>query len=384
MRDTTKHLCLVFCALTFVAFGIGRVAADGTFPGLLQPGQVLGNGGTSAAPAGPISVWAAAPPAGGTNLFASPTGSDTNNNCTAPGSPCTLKGACAVRSQIATFLSGSFAINLANGTYSTTDGNGALCTIEGNNGGSALALTSLVGNSGSPTSVILAAPNSSIGVLSQDLGEVSISGVEFTGGTNATGIQCRQFAVCDYGNVVWGTFGSGGIHVNGVTGSSTNLVTGETLNANIAFHWLFTGNAIFNSSVATSIPSAIAISGAFLDATGDVNLNLSSASFTGGGVAGTTGTRAILTGPGYLITNAATPCVSFFPGGGGCSLTLGFQDNAGDGIIQPAQGGTGYTAAPARSTFKSISAGGLGSISSTSYEQLGVKVRLRQQRPAMF
>ncbi len=54
MRDTGKFLCFVVCALAFLAFGIAQSTADGTFPGLLQPGQVLGNNGTSARPAGAV------------------------------------------------------------------------------------------------------------------------------------------------------------------------------------------------------------------------------------------------------------------------------------------------------------------------------------------
>jgi hypothetical protein len=54
MRDTGKSLRVVVCALAFLVLGTAQSIADGTFPGLLQPGQVLGNKGTSAAPAGPM------------------------------------------------------------------------------------------------------------------------------------------------------------------------------------------------------------------------------------------------------------------------------------------------------------------------------------------
>jgi hypothetical protein len=52
MRDIGKFLCFVVCTLEFLAFGTMQSMADGTFPGLLQPGQVLGNKGTTAGPAG--------------------------------------------------------------------------------------------------------------------------------------------------------------------------------------------------------------------------------------------------------------------------------------------------------------------------------------------
>ena len=72
---------------------------------------------------------------GGVQLYASPSGNDTND-CLTPDTACTLKGACSFRSRFATYFSGHIAINLADDTYSSTDANRALCTVEGNQGAS--------------------------------------------------------------------------------------------------------------------------------------------------------------------------------------------------------------------------------------------------------
>src|ERR1700685_2063833 len=96
-------------------------------------------------------------PPGGVALYVSPSGSDSND-CLTTGTACTLPGACTNRRNFNTARSGGVTINLASGTYSTTDANNELCGIYGNAGGTAPALTSLIGlsTSGSPGNTIFA------------------------------------------------------------------------------------------------------------------------------------------------------------------------------------------------------------------------------------
>jgi hypothetical protein len=280
------------------------------------------------------------PPPGGVSLYASPTGSDSND-CLTSGTACTLAGACLNRRQINTGRSGTFNITLANGTYSTTDSNNALCSITGNGGGSSPALTSLIGasTSGSPGNTVLAIPANSLGIYAKDGGEVVINNVEITGGNGSIGMQAAgQDCVVDYDNIFWGTWGTGGAHISVSAGCQANLTGGgETLLANFAssYHWIMNGGTLLAGGP-TNIPAAVSwTGGAFLSAVGNPLINLSGWTLSGSGVSGSTGFRAILTGPGYLITPSAVSCNSALPGSLACQITLGFQDNANDPLTMP-------------------------------------------------
>jgi hypothetical protein len=273
-------------------------------------------------------------PVGGLPLYAAPTATGTGS-CLSSGNACTLATACQFVRQIATFLASAGPINLANGTYNTVDlGTSSLCPILGNSGGSSSQLTSIIGNCGSPSSVILAVPNNDLGIYVKDGGEAAVSCFEVTLGSGAEGFSnSGQGSVLDYGNIIWGTSGANSVHVSGVGGAYTNLDgTGETISANFVQHWSFTGDAQFIAGGATAISNSTTFTD-FLVATGNPYLNLVGWSFTGSSL---TGVRAVLTGPGYLIIPSPNinTCTSFLPGtsGGKCSFSLGFQDNAGDGM----------------------------------------------------
>jgi hypothetical protein len=266
-------------------------------------------------------------PPGGTTIFASPSGVDTNDGLTAS-TPVTFSGACSLRTQFATFF-GAITIKLADGTYSTPV-NGALCVIQGNAGGSSLLLTSIQGNSVTPTNVVLAPPSGSGGIIVQDIGEAGINNLEITAvNGSGPGIQCRQLAVCDYNNITWGAWGNSGAHLS-VTGGASANPGNETLLANGIVHWNLSDGAHLTAGGTTTIPSAVDFSaGAFLQAVNS-NVDVGSWTLTGSGVAGTTGQRAALVGIGYLTTAGNAACNSVFPGNGGCALTQGYQDAAGD------------------------------------------------------
>jgi len=239
----------------------------------------------------------------GVQIYASPSGSDLNDGLT-PTTPVTLSGACSLRSKVATFR-GAVGLSLADGTYSTAVG-GALCTVNGNSGGSSSQLLSITGDCGTPTNVVLAVPNNNIGILVQDGGEAGINCLEFTGGNNSQGIQSRQYAVADYGNVYWGSWGTGGAHLSVSQMASSNQTGPETILANFNVHWNLS-NAIF-AGASTSISSSVTFTaGAFLVALGNSFVDLSSWSLSGAGVSGATGQRAALQGPGFLLTPGMGP-----------------------------------------------------------------------------
>src|SRR6202041_783343 len=97
-------------------------------------------------------------------------------------------------------------------------------------------------------------------------------------------------------------------------------------------HWNFSGDAQFSAGGVSAISNSTTFTD-FLIATGNPSINLSAWSFTGSSL---TGVRAVLTGPGYMIIPSpnTNTCAAFLPGtsAGKCSFSLGFQDNAGDGL----------------------------------------------------
>jgi hypothetical protein len=323
-------------ALTIVVLAGLQSIADGMPPAPLEPGQVLGNNGTAPAPPAPVRAWQGVASEHGFALYASPKGNDADNSCSDSGSPCTLKGACAVRSSYNTFLVGdSVAISLADGTYSAADDNNALCSVIGNIGGSSTILTSIRGNCSSPTSVVLAVPANAMGIFIKDGGEAGINCLEFTGGDQAVGIaNSGQSAVGDYNTIYWGPWGAGGSHVAISSGGWVNLVAGgETLLADFTVHWNLSGNAVLHAGAPTRIPAALSWShGVFLAASGPAVVDLGSWSVAGAGVAGSTGAKGVFNGPGYLVTLGNTPCGQILPGDGRCTFSNGFQDGAGEGL----------------------------------------------------
>lgn len=273
-------------------------------------------------------VTAAGNLSGSANLYASASGSDTNNFCTASGTPCTLKGACAVKSQFAIFLGSAININLADGTYSAVDANNAICTVNGNNGNGPI-LTNIVGDCTTPANVALSVPAGNIGILVQDLGEASISCLTITGGNNSTGLSAGQFTVLDINKVHFGTFGTSSVHVNLSDEASYNILgSGEFVDGSATTHWSMRSNAILSGSGGTTITTNVSFSDAFLDAKGAVFIDLSGWTLTNSSTV--SGAAANLTGPGYMITPSNAACASALPGGAGCSLANGFQDSGHD------------------------------------------------------
>ena len=297
--------------------------------------------------------WA---PAGTPTFFASPTGNDSND-CLSASTACTLPGICSARNTVNQPAPASIRLNA--GTYSALDASNEMCGVFADSGGNGAALLIITGDCTTPANVVLAVPANSNGIVVKDGGLAAISCVTITGGNGSNGIQAAgQMSVADLDKIVWGTWGTGGVHVSAASGADVNLTAnGETITGNFTsgFHWILSGKAVLFAGGPTNIPSAVSwTGGAFLNATGNPYVNLSGWSVTGSGVAGSTGQRANLTGPGYLVTTAATPCNSFFPGNGACVIQFGFQDNANDPLTSPIPAGNLPT--PTASTLGGVEA----------------------------
>lgn len=284
-------------------------------------------------------------PVNGITLYASPSGT---GDCLSAATACTLPTACLAVKQIAAFL-GSPNIVLAHGIYSMADVSNNQCSVSGNVGGSSSLLTSINGDAANPTAVVIAIQSGQNGFVIQDGGEAGINNLEITNvNGGGPGILCRQNAVCDYSNITWGSWGNSGSHL-AVTGVAASANPGnETLANNTSFvvHWNVSGGASLQAGGTTTIGSSVSWSASFALAN-NASLDLSSWTLAGTG----TGSQFSGTGPGFL--NSATTCASLFPGTGGCSLALGFQDGARDGttsgLLGVPSGGTGNATATAHS-----------------------------------
>jgi len=275
-------------------------------------------------------------PVGGLPLFAAPTATGTGT-CLSSGNACTLATACQFVSQVATFLGTVGPINLAHGTYSAPDGNGNLCTIQGNSGGSSSQLVSINGDIGSPTSVILSiaaadSSHSGNGIVIQDGGEAGVNNLEITAASGGTGIFCRQLAICDYSNIYWGSWGGSGSHVSVNGGASSNMTSGgETILANFNYHWNISAGGYFVAAGTTHIPSAVTWT-QFAQSISS-NIDLSAWAHSGSGDAGSSGPTFFGVGPGRLLLASNASCSSQMPGStGNCQFQQGYQDSFGDGM----------------------------------------------------
>jgi hypothetical protein len=278
-----------------------------------------------------VAVWGAVAPVGGLPLYAAPSATGSGN-CLSSGNACTLATACSFVKQIATFLGAAGPIQLldgSGGSYATATA-GALCTYQGNSGGSSGQLLSINGNSITPSNVVLQVPSGATGILLQDGGQAGVNNLEITAVNGAgPGIQCRQIAICDYGGIVWGAWGNSGSHVSATGKGVTVNATNETLLSNTTFinHWNLSAGANLAAGGTTTIGSSVSWSGNFAQAVD------SSVDVTGWIVSGTgTGSQFNGQGPGFLNLPNATACASIFPGSGGCNFSLGYQDSDGEGI----------------------------------------------------
>ena len=334
-----RYLGLVF--LFFVALGFSPAHAQCN--GVFGSGQFCGS--SLGGPPGPVSLAGGVAPVGGLTLYASPSGSGTQT-CLSSGNSCTLPTACLLVVKIATFL-GQVNIQLADGTYETADGSGNQCSVDGNAGGSSSQLYSINGDSITPTNTVIAIQSGQNGIVVQDGGEAGINYLEFTNvNGGGAGITARQNAVVDYGHIYWGSWGNSGSHVAAYGNAAIVNPGTETLLASTTFngHWAATQGAYILPAGTTTIQSSVSWS-LFASAT-NANFDVSTWTLSGTG----TGQQFIGYGIGFLNLPNSTSCASEFPGTGGCSLTLGFQDSNGDATSSGPLTSQSFTGAPTAPT----------------------------------
>lgn len=292
-----------------------------------------------------------------------------SNNCLTPATAClTLaRGLIAARSvdeagfQITIVLAYTTAGSAGALNYGGTFALGPAIGAQGP-GGNALFIT---GDLNSPASVSITAPNTGLldGIYASDGFVGRLSYVQLDNQSAASdGLRVGQMAIVDLLGVTCGASWTG------TAGSCLYLEKGGVMNGAGspmltlagcgAFALQMTGG-IFNAADISNpgtprtiaIPSAIACGVSTVVATGNSELlGFTNNTFTGSGVAGTTGTRAILAGAAYVNYSGASSVNSIFPGNVNATIQDAATTNhAGDTRTVPlpvASGGTGVSTTP--------------------------------------
>lgn len=175
----------------------------------------------------------------------------------------------------------------------------------------------IVGDGPSPNSAMIQAPDNVHCVDVQDYAAVGLLNVGLIGGVNSCGINARQFALVDYGNVAF--WGVGDSHIRLDSHSKASAVGPELIFGGAAVHWSLSDNSSLHASGTVTVDSALAWT-YFLFAQGASN-------FVGGGNLGFSGAGAgnASTGKKYLVQLNATARIGAhnFPGNVAGEATLG-------------------------------------------------------------
>lgn len=268
-------------------------------------GQVLASSGSSSSP-----TWITVRDNLTTNasFYVSTTGNDVNNGSSS--SPWrTIQHAVTWIASNVDMAGNSIGLNIGSGTFAGF----------ASDQGAWLGNTEIgISGAGSASTFIQCLPSGNA-IFAKDLSIITISGVtiEDNGSSNGVGgVVCGQGCVLDIGaDVKFGTIANG-VHISAANGGVINILSTYTITGNAIQHisTAFGGLITYNGITGFSIPSALSFS-IFANAVYQGNIQVSGAStFTGSGVAGTTGTKFNIAAGGCLAGSGGTDFNSIFPG----------------------------------------------------------------------
>lgn len=226
------------------------------------------------------------------NLYVRTNGSDSNNGLanTAGGAFLTLQKAVDTASKYYDQGRAGVQINVADGTY--TAGFTLFSAIIGT------TTISVTGNTTTPANCIIDASGTIIDV--QDHAGLSLAGFRITGGS--VGIRSRQFSIVDLTNMEWGTLSN--THIAAVDNSVISTLGTHAIVGNAAVHVSATSNSLVNYGGTWTIGSARTFT--VFAAVTDCSVITGAATFTGAGVAGTTG-QVISSTNGFITRSITWP-----------------------------------------------------------------------------
>lgn len=252
------------------------------------------------------------------NLYVATTGSDTLNTGLSVGSPfATIQKAWNVLVTQYDLLGFGATINIANGTYTA-----GLVASFMPIGSSSLSAIAIVGNAGSPSSVIISTTNAHA-ISAAVASSFTVSGVTLTasgttGGSGACGIASFNGGlVAVTGPVVFGA--CAGFHMWASSGAIAIAGVAYTITGGAVSHILSTFGAINVTSLTTTLTGTPAFSGAFANATIGGIIQAISVTYSGAA----TGVRYVVALNGVVNTNGGG--ASYFPGNSAGSSGTGGQ-----------------------------------------------------------
>lgn len=255
-----------------------------------------------------------------------------SNNCLSNTAPCaTVNHVFAVIGGKVDLAQNSIVINLAHGTHAPFGCFGALI------GNAALMVQ---GDTNAPTAAIIQASGGLDAVFVKDYCGIQLDSVNITTSGGARAIHAAQNGIIDPSNVTVADFPGQGFFVAEGSGANINIGSGNVISGNTGAALSAQLDGVIKIVSPISIPVAKAFSWtALTSGGGSINSTLGSGTFTGAGVADTTGVRALVASNSSLALNG-TACATVFPGNQACQFASGGQDDAGEAIVPISQGGT--------------------------------------------
>lgn len=244
-----------------------------------------------------------------TTFYVSPSGSDSNSGLTAA-EPFLAPQKAASLIQTLDAGQTNISVQLANGTY--TSG----ITIAGPQVGAVEFF--VTGNLADPSQVIFNLPTNTAGFQGMDGGIFTIQGITINGSDGSIGVFASRGGGVDYGNVIFGPFGAGTMHIASDNHGRAIKIGDVTLTGAASYHLVAGDQGTVTSSGVTHIPSALNFSGGFAYGSIGGIVNVGNSTYTGAGVAGTTGQQAFANAGGVVFA----PSV-ILPGNVGPSTSTG-------------------------------------------------------------
>lgn len=252
---------------------------------------------------------------GATAFYVATTGSDTNNNCTASGSPClTAQHAYNVVAQNYDLGGYAATIQMADGTY--TDGQISITNTW--IGGGSITVN---GNSITPSNVVL---NITCGGCYGLINQVPLPGILTienmkiqTSGSAVDCIRNNGFGVIQFTNIVFGA--CVGFNIAAVNGGAIVTAVGNyTIAGNAAAHaYVAAGGEIFDRGVTATLTGTPAFAAGYVYVTGLSNYQANAMTFSGSA----TGARYYVDTNSLIFTNSGG--ANYFPGNSAGTSTTG-------------------------------------------------------------
>lgn len=269
-----------------------------------------------------VNAGGAGTACGTTGILVCAAGSDSNDGLSNTTPFLTINHAISVIQSKIDMAGNSITVNLSHSTFGSI---GCFGTFIGNT-------TILIqGDTLAKTAAVVQASGGNDGVFVKDFCGLQIDSFQIAQSGGAQAMHVGQVGVLDPSNITVTDF-VGQVHFQAEgSGAIMNIGAGNVIAGNAAAIIGIGLNSTVKIVGAISIPVAKAFTWSVLvQNLGVLNSTLAGSTFTGAGVAATTGVRALVQSNGILALNG-TACATVFPGNQACQFQTGGNDDAGEG-----------------------------------------------------